>query len=113
MASQPQPPLGSERRDMSSSPVPSGVSSEHTQRDSLVGSGSRPTDVEKQTRTDEPVDKDEKAWEVTLDDSDDPKKRTTARKWLIVFVLATSSTCVTCASSVVCSVPCPRSPGDS
>ncbi|KAF8609430.1 MFS general substrate transporter [Ceratobasidium sp. AG-I] len=40
------------------------------------------------------------AWEVTLDDSDDPKKRPTLRKWLIVFVLATSSTCVTCASSV-------------
>lgn len=56
----------------------------------------RPTDGSAQTT----AGKGDEAWIVKLDESDDPKHRRTSRKWLIVFVLATSSTCVTCASSV-------------
>ncbi|KAG9099831.1 hypothetical protein FS749_000227, partial [Ceratobasidium sp. UAMH 11750] len=84
------------------SPVlPSRASSEHTRHDSPIDS----SDVEKQAyAADAPVqpksDKGDETWEVKLDENDDPKSRRTARKWLIVFVLATSSTCVTCASSV-------------
>ncbi|KAG8709133.1 hypothetical protein FRC08_018524 [Ceratobasidium sp. 394] len=84
------------------SPVlPSRASSEHTRHDSPIDS----SDVEKQAyaadaSTQPTSDKGDEAWEVKLDENDDPKNRRTARKWIIVFVLASSSTCVTCASSV-------------
>ncbi|KAH8097023.1 MFS general substrate transporter, partial [Cristinia sonorae] len=37
---------------------------------------------------------------VSLDPAEDPKHIATWRKWVIVFVIATSALCVTCASSV-------------
>ncbi|QRV91610.1 major facilitator superfamily transporter [Ceratobasidium sp. AG-Ba] len=81
--------------------TPSRSSSVDTRHDS----NSSPSDVEKQERSADmsvqpTAEKGNEAWEVKLDESDDPKHRRTSRKWLIVFVLATSSTCVTCASSV-------------
>ncbi|KAG8737110.1 hypothetical protein FRC10_008577 [Ceratobasidium sp. 414] len=81
--------------------LPSRPSSEHTRHDSPVDS----PDVEKQAyvadaSTHPAAGKGDEAWEVKLDENDDPKNRRASQKWLIVFVLATSSTCVTCASSV-------------
>lgn len=80
------------------------ASSEHTRRDSLVVGDGEPVDVEK-AKSANPVGseltKGEESWEVFLDATEDPKKRRTSHKWLIVFVLSTSATCVTCASSVV------------
>ncbi|KAG8742569.1 hypothetical protein FRC12_015334 [Ceratobasidium sp. 428] len=80
---------------------PSRPSSEHTRQNSPIDS----PDVEKQVHiahaSSEPKsEKGDEVWEVELDESDDPKQRRTAQKWVVVFVLATSSTCVTCASSV-------------
>ncbi|KAG8681967.1 hypothetical protein FRC09_017118, partial [Ceratobasidium sp. 395] len=80
---------------------PSSPSSEHTRQNSPIDS----PDVEKQvhiadTSSEPKSEKGDEVWEVKLDESDDPKQRRTAQKWVVVFVLATSSTCVTCASSV-------------
>ncbi|CAE6510756.1 unnamed protein product [Rhizoctonia solani] len=80
------------------------ASSEHTRRNSTADENTDLADVEKTqvpvvNLDQEPV-KGEQSWEVFLDSTDDPKHRKTAQKWLIVFILATSSTCVTCASSV-------------
>ncbi|CEL58248.1 putative drug/proton antiporter YHK8 OS=Saccharomyces cerevisiae (strain ATCC 204508 / S288c) GN=YHK8 PE=1 SV=1 [Rhizoctonia solani AG-1 IB] len=89
---------------MADSSSVSRTSSEHTRQASTVGPSADLAQVEKAETHhaglgQEPV-KGEQSWEVFLDSTDDPKHRKTARKWLIVFVLSTSSTCVTCASSV-------------
>ncbi|CCO27813.1 putative drug/proton antiporter YHK8 [Rhizoctonia solani AG-1 IB] len=91
-------------RTMADSSSVSRTSSEHTRQASTVGPSADLAQVEKAETHhaglgQEPV-KGEQSWEVFLDSTDDPKHRKTARKWLIVFVLSTSSTCVTCASSV-------------
>ncbi|ELU43269.1 MFS transporter, putative [Rhizoctonia solani AG-1 IA] len=104
MSSQLEPgakPQGS--RDMTdSSSSASRTSSEHTRQGSVVDPSVDLADVEKaETQHTNPAQgtaKGEQSWEVFLDSTDDPKHRKTARKWLIVFVLSTSSTCVTCAA---------------
>ncbi|KAJ1310878.1 hypothetical protein OPQ81_009395 [Rhizoctonia solani] len=104
MASQPTPDSERPRSTRNSSSV-SRTSSECTRQDSIVDQNADLADVEKAqaqgaVSVDQQPAKGEQSSEVFLDSSDDPKHRKTTQKWLIVFILATSSTCVTCASSV-------------
>lgn len=111
MASQ-APPSTKSQTEVGPESSAASTLSEHTRRDSVVVGDVDPADVEKAIKEAPQPTKEGQSWEVFLDESDDPKKRSTAQKWLIVFVLATSATCVTCASSVVSRAsPCPKSTG--